>query len=333
MKIKTEWLIAFLLLALVGGAYLYYDNESKKIQPPSEEIQSPRIGPVGVREQNVAAPSSEQANQNQNSGQQRLQPQIRPANAGDVDYDNPRWDRINIIFSIVNLILLIMLGFVLYKLLAMIRVSASYQKERLREKGSLLVFPEQFESDMKQLISKVMSDLDSLSKGNTQSIEINKNGVSMISAALIELKEVMKIYADQLVAKEAEAKRFREGYDAYLISKFLSSVAEMRSSVIKEMNRSAIDKEKIFFQEFLEYIDDSLKGAGIEPFAPEVGSSISDAYGIDLNYKKIPTSVPSQHGLIHEILEPGLRVVSTLENIQPMKKAVVSVFNYQETGE
>jgi len=330
---RIDKYLAVIVIFLLGAMLLDYETGFIGLLGESEKINPDRVEMVSVEEKGLDSSIPAQAKSRQEDNASNVPATTSLSTTGSVNFNNPSWDRFNLVLSVVNLLVLFGVGFLSYKTLVSARSTVAYQKERLREKGSLLVFPEQFESDMRQLVSKVMQDLESLSKGNIQSLEISKSGASSIASALQELKEIMKIYADQLSAKELEVKRYREGYDAYLISKFSGRISSMRSAIVKDINRSELDSEKQIFQEILEFIDDSLEGVGIEPFAPEIGSNVKDAYGIDRNYKKIPTSEESQHGLIYEVLEPGLRVASTAENIDPIKEATVAVYIYQESGE
>jgi len=205
--------------------------------------------------------------------------------------------------------------------------------QRLQTKEGVLQLPEGFAN---QLHDKV----NELERMNHQVIEsviqisqaFQAEGRKM-NEAIGAIQETLGIYANQVVTSETELKRYKDGYDAYIVKGFSSRLAQTRQLIENEIKHSESDKEKKLFSDVLDAFDDGLIGVGIEEYSPEVGSSAREAFGVSGNYEVEPTDDPEMHGKIARVVRTGLRIVSPSDNPKPIREARVAVFQHNNASE
>ncbi|MGI9249948.1 MAG: hypothetical protein ACR2PR_01950 [Pseudohongiellaceae bacterium] len=178
--------------------------------------------------------------------------------------------------------------------------------------------------DIEPLMKKLEEYQANISKIMQDAISHSQTYGKETSDAIQSIKETVEVYAQQINEREEELRRFKGGYDAYVIDRFSDRIAKIHTIMEKEINNSESEKEKELFEDVLEAIEDALSGVGIKSFSPEKGENVNEAYGVIVT-DEIETDDPKKHGIIVEVLESGLRIASASESAQPIKMAKVSI--------
>lgn len=230
------------------------------------------------------------------------------------------------------LVLLIVSMYQTYILKQQVSSIEHTQNIRLKDKDGLLAFPESVErrmEDANQQLSSLLNDalqkiVSQLSDSNQESTSLRGivgTALKEISASVQKNNEKLQVFHSEIEQKNAELKRYRDGYDTYVVSKFLRQIISIRTLFVEELeDNSANDDVSRIISDVLEMVDDSLESVGIEAFSPKVGEDYSESYGVDDSYKRIDTDDKELHGTIASVQSEGLCVKSTANTLPEVLK-------------
>ena len=221
------------------------------------------------------------------------------------------------------------LGFLLWKV-------REVQNIRLRsaDGGNLVMFPESFEHRITTHVKEGFSAYEALKRGVHQIDGRVASNLNAVEQGLSNVRELLKVFHDEVERKNADIERFRAGFDASVVDTFSERVAKVRTLMLSEIEESKDEALTRILQDVLELVDDALEGVGIEEFKPEIGAEFKTAYGLDQNFKRVRTADQELHGTIESVVTPGLKVKSTLPGVrEPIRRCVVSVYSYDKTLE
>lgn len=152
-----------------------------------------------------------------------------------------------------------------------------------------------------------------------------------------EIIEILSSFRTSIEEKEQELTRWKKGYDLEIYKKFLIRFIDANEALEDAMENleSSQNNELILeLNEAKELLEYALKATGVETFSPRIGDDIRDAFGIDEQYRTIPTKDENLVMTIAEVRKCGyfVRTAESKVCIIP-SKVTVYVFNEEKKNE
>lgn len=152
-----------------------------------------------------------------------------------------------------------------------------------------------------------------------------------------EMIEILSTFRASIEEKEEELARWKKGYDLEIYKKFLIRFIDANEALEDAMENleSSQNNELISeLNEAKELLEYALKATEVETFSPTIGDDIRDAFGIDEQYRTIPTKDENLVMTIAEVRKCGyfVRTAESKVCIIPAK-VVVYVLNEEKKNE
>jgi molecular chaperone GrpE (heat shock protein) len=169
------------------------------------------------------------------------------------------------------------------------------------------------------------TDADQKKQGNQIYQAIDKT--NKLINHLFEASSAMQGALDQ---RDAEIKRYREGYDVELLRRIVRRFIRVKGAIADANSHDATHTSAI--HQVSRLLDDALEECGVEEFRPQIAEDFRTAIGVADNPKLIETSDQSRNFQIADVLEPGYRFRNTADG-EVILPARVSIYVARKAGE
>jgi len=153
-------------------------------------------------------------------------------------------------------------------------------------------------------IEEILTTLDTTTKGTHQQIA--------------SIFEILEIFRTNLETREAEIRRWKEGYDNAVFKKFISRFIRVDQAITEELIAHETGKRlanKTTLESLQELLLDALENCDVERFSPIIGEDFKKAFGVDENFTPIPTKNPEEIYKIAKVISPGYLLKGNEKNI------------------
>lgn len=117
-----------------------------------------------------------------------------------------------------------------------------------------------------------------------------------------ELVQAVLTFSKAVDERDAEIKRYKEGYDLVVFKRFLRRFINVDLALLHALKENPDDENLGNLQIFL---DDAFEECGVRRFEPEQGSLYREEWGVQDHPKAISTADKSSDGRIAKVVEPG----------------------------
>ena len=144
-----------------------------------------------------------------------------------------------------------------------------------------------------------------------------------------EIMNSLSVFKESLDDKDEEIKRYKEGHDSKLISKYILSYIKVRDQIIKMTNSDQLEFKNL--EQLADRLSMEIDHAGVKEIEVSVGDKfLDDKYGGKLAAPKlVPTDVPENDGIIKSVDLVGYEFTGNDRNII-LRPAKVSVYKLEQ---
>jgi hypothetical protein len=197
-----------------------------------------------------------------------------------------------------------------------------YRWRRIVTQQNEIVVPEKFGLWV-ETIKKDRSITDQWLK----SILIEQNNSNLdVATNLKELSDVYKTFHKALENREAELKRFKEGYDIFVYKQYLRKLI----SIVEASRDAESECPNIkSVRQVRELADFLLDDCGVVSFAPQIGSLYRESEGVSDDPKLINTDDRLKDGAIESVIKVGYKINREAAENDVLIPAKVAVYNFK----
>lgn len=144
-----------------------------------------------------------------------------------------------------------------------------------------------------------------------------------------EIMNALSVFKESLDDKDEEIKRYKEGHDSKLISKYILSYIKVRDQIIKMTNSDQLEFKNL--EQLADRLSMEIDHAGVKEIEVSVGDKfLDDKYGGKLAAPKlVPTDVPENEGTIKSVDLAGYEFTGNEKNMI-LRLAKVSVYELEQ---
>jgi len=199
----------------------------------------------------------------------------------------------------------LMVALILMALATLVAVGISfylYRWRRLIRANTHLVVPEQFGSWIDQ-VGILLSELRTVV---TTSVKMEREGSEQTRQEITGLAGSFLTLQNALDERDAEIRRYKNGYDAEIFRKFIMRfvrVDQALDDLMQEHDGWAKELGQV-----RRLLEDAFDECGVERFHPMVGDDYRTAYGVADHPKKVSTGNPAEDHKVLEVIGIGYRV-------------------------
>lgn len=222
--------------------------------------------------------------------------------------------------------------------------STKLQRERIKLlSDGKYVEPEELQKTMRALnekakaLDKQLSELkqnndrtvQSLAQQTSAAISGFEKDNQQTGEKIQEIMNSLSVFKESLDDKDEEIKRYKEGHDSKLISKYILSYIKVRDQIIKMTNSDQLEFKNL--EQLADRLSMEIDHAGVKEIEVSVGDKFLDEkYGGMLAAPKlVPTDVPENEGRIKSVDLAGYEFTGNDRNII-LRPAKVSVYKLEQ---
>jgi hypothetical protein len=229
-------------------------------------------------------------------------------------------------------------------ILSQTRQSSKLHRERIKLLNDRkFVEPEHLQKTMRDLnenaeaLDKQLSELkqnndrtvQSLAQQTSTAISRFEKDNQQTGEKIQEIMNALSVFKESLDDKDEEIKRYKEGHDSKLISKYILSYIKVRDQIIKMTNSDQLEFKNL--EQLADRLSMEIDHAGVKEIEVSVGDKfLDDKYGGKLAAPKlVPTDVPENEGTIASVDLAGYEFTGNEKNMI-LRLAKVSVYELEQ---
>lgn len=155
-------------------------------------------------------------------------------------------------------------------------------------------------------VNNLESHLQKLTSAIGESVKFTSHHSQATNKTVSELSETFMTLQSALDERDAEIRRFKQGYDAEIFRKFVYRFIRVDQLVDDLMKSESLNVSDL--QHVQRLLDDAFEECGVESFRPELGSDYRDAFGVADNPKRVSAETPEDDFKILEVIEAGYQI-------------------------